>query len=1251
MSITAKRKRRFPAPSRSLYRPLTRLPLRWALTVPFVLLTVGATTLVGYLSHQNGEQTVANLAAQLMQEKGDQTVLYLERSLEVPHLINQLNADSIRLGKLPGFETTNLEPLEKFFWVQLLRFPDVTSIAMGNNRGGMVGSGRRLVPEPNTMNVYRTAQFARGLYTLSITNPEGKIIETKTISENYDARTRPWYETPAKAGEATWSPIYQYISDLQMLGISAGLPVYTDSGTLRGILTADINLKRLSDFLSRLNLSPSGQVFIVERSGLLVASSTNQSIARRQAGEAERINAGESENPAMRETMAQLNARFDNLTRISATQQFTIQQSQSAKWVRVIPFQDRYGLDWLIVMVVPETDFMGAIHANQATALLLCLLTLGGAIGLGILAANQLTRRFAQLNRISRELAAGNLDRRLLTNGSIAELNGLAHTFNQMADQLQNSFDRIKTALAESKEKFTTIFRTSPEAVAIASLAEGRFLEVNDSFLHFFGYLQDEVVGKTALDLRIWSDLAHRDQYRTLLEQQGSVRNLEAQVRTRSGEIKTVLLSAEVRTLEGQDCILVMHRDITERKAVELALQHSEARYRAIVEDQTELISRSLPDSTLTFVNDAYCRYFKVRREDVVGKSYHQFIHQLDQEEVAQRIHRLSATHPTVTSENRVVVNGEVRWVQWSNRLLFDEHGNIAEVQTVGRDITELKQTEEALRKSEVSLRQAQQIARLGSWEFDPATQNLAWSEEMFRIAGLDPAQTEPSRTELLAMLPEEDCDRLNAAVQQLIASGISYEVEHRIVRPDGSIRYVVSKGQVAYRDRQIIKLQGTALDITDRKLTENALQEREAMLRAIGDNLPKGFIYQCSYEPGKGSRYSYISAGVERLLGLKPEDVLRDSSVLRTIGFEEDLAMARQVIQEAIKNQKPFEIQMRNRAITGKIQWSSIRETPRQLEDGRVVWDGVEIDITELKQIEAALRESEERFRRAFDDAPIGVSLVSPTGRFVKVNRSYCNLMGYSPEELFALTFQDITHPEDLAADFQGFQQMLKGETGAFQMQKRYVTKQGTIVPVLLNAAPIRDEAGEVLYVVGHVQDIRDRLAVERIKDEFISVVSHELRTPLTSIRGALGILGSGVFHERPQQAAQMLKIALNNSDRLVRLINDILTLERLQSGKAPLMMESCQVSGLMQQAIDSVQALADQSGVFLSATPISATVFAAPDAIVQTLTNLLSNAIKFSAPGGVVWLKAKVGNEQWAVGSGQWAVGSGEQGTGNRE
>ncbi|MHC5827169.1 MAG: sensor histidine kinase, partial [Nostoc sp.] len=164
---------------------------------------------------------------------------------------------------------------------------------------------------------------------------------------------------------------------------------------------------------------------------------------------------------------------------------------------------------------------------------------------------------------------------------------------------------------------------------------------------------------------------------------------------------------------------------------------------------------------------------------------------------------------------------------------------------------------------------------------------------------------------------------------------------------------------------------------------------------------------------------------------------------------------------------------------------------------------------------------------------------------------------------------------------------------------------------------------------IVGAVvifKDITERQIVERMKDEFVSVVSHELRTPLTSIRSALGLLARGSLNDQPKKSQRMLEIAFDNTNRLVRLINDILDIERINSGKATMYKQTCNAADLMSQAVDEMRAMAERAEIKLELTPLSVQLWAVSDRIIQTLTNLLSNAIKFSSPGFTVWLSAQV-------------------------
>jgi signal transduction histidine kinase/DNA-binding response OmpR family regulator len=208
----------------------------------------------------------------------------------------------------------------------------------------------------------------------------------------------------------------------------------------------------------------------------------------------------------------------------------------------------------------------------------------------------------------------------------------------------------------------------------------------------------------------------------------------------------------------------------------------------------------------------------------------------------------------------------------------------------------------------------------------------------------------------------------------------------------------------------------------------------------------------------------------------------------------------------------------------------------------------------------------------------------------------------------------------------------------GKAELEARAVRKDGSV----FDKQVVMVKAYDQQQFIGHycfMKDISDRCEIERLKDEFVSVVNHELRTPLTSISGALDLLASGILQTQPEDAQRMLKIAANNTDRLVRLINDILDIERIESGKIQMTKQSCDSADLINQSVEFMEEIAAQAGVTLSVSPLSVRLWADPDRIIQVLTNLLSNAIKFSPPGSTVWLSAEEDN------------GTRGQGTGDRE
>ncbi|MBW4619200.1 MAG: GAF domain-containing protein [Cyanosarcina radialis HA8281-LM2] len=280
--------------------------------------------------------------------------------------------------------------------------------------------------------------------------------------------------------------------------------------------------------------------------------------------------------------------------------------------------------------------------------------------------------------------------------------------------------------------------------------------------------------------------------------------------------------------------------------------------------------------------------------------------------------------------------------------------------------------------------------------------------------------------------------------------------------------------------------------------------------------------------------------------------------------------------------------------------------------------------ELTERQRIENALRQSEALFRSLSESSPIGIFRTDATGAWIYVNPR-CQAIGdFTWEAALGDGWQRFIHSED-RAEFSQQWQAATADNQEFSSEIRFVKPDGTVRFCRLRTAPVSAAREEIAGHVGTVEDITESRAIAQMKNEFISIVSHELRTPLTAIRGSLGLVANGVYDRKPQRGQRMLQIAATQTDRLVRLVNDILDLGRLESGRVALVKQPCDAATLMLQSGDTMRGNAEQHGITLSVVPLKIEVWAAPDSIVQVLTNLIGNAIKFSQPCSTVLVTAE--------------------------
>lgn len=293
---------------------------------------------------------------------------------------------------------------------------------------------------------------------------------------------------------------------------------------------------------------------------------------------------------------------------------------------------------------------------------------------------------------------------------------------------------------------------------------------------------------------------------------------------------------------------------------------------------------------------------------------------------------------------------------------------------------------------------------------------------------------------------------------------------------------------------------------------------------------------------------------------------------------------------------------------------------------------------LDEQKRTQDALRISENRFEAILSIADDAIISIDINQQITLFNQGAEKIFGYSAGEVLGQKL-DLLLPTRFAQEHRNHVYKFgKSSAHARRMGERQeifgCRKDGSEFPAEASISKL-DLGQESVYTV-ILRDITERKQVEKMKDEFVSVVSHELRTPLTSIHGSLGMLTSGLLSSTSEQGKRLLQIATDSTERLVRLINDILDIERIESGKVKMERENCDLRDLINSAINIMQPLADKAGVSLSihnSNSSSIQLWADPDRIIQTLTNLFSNAIKFSEPGSTVYLMTELQKDQVLV------------------
>ncbi|WP_455222127.1 PAS domain S-box protein [Kaarinaea lacus] len=531
-----------------------------------------------------------------------------------------------------------------------------------------------------------------------------------------------------------------------------------------------------------------------------------------------------------------------------------------------------------------------------------------------------------------------------------------------------------------------------------------------------------------------------------------------------------------------------------------------------------------------------------------------------------------------------------------------------------------------ALSESEKRLAEAQRIAHVGNWVWDIPADRLYWSDEIYRIFGRDPGQSDASYEEFITAIHPDDREKVKHAVDAAIHDNASYTIDHRIVLPGGGVRYVHERGAVQ-RDTagEPIRMLGTVHDISDRVQAEELLREKEERFRQLADNIEE--VFWLTEWPD--NRVLYVSPAFEHVWGFTPDQIYKDPMIWADTISNEYREQVEQVFMESA-SKGGFDVTYQIKRPNGESRWIHDRAFVVRNEQGEVFRiAGVAQDITERKQLEYALRGSEEQLRELVQQASDGIFIANIDGQYIDVNIAGCKLLGYSREEIIGKTILDIIVPDETDRLLKSKEQLLKGRTHVAEWNLQ--RKDGAILPVEVSAKILPDGRWQ-----GIVRDISERKQIEeqlhnyreqleemvaqrtaaletsyKEMEAFSYSIAHDLRTPLRTITSFSQILEEEAGPKLSENEREDLQRVINAGKYMSQLIDDILGLARIS--RAEFKEETVDLSGMAQTILDNLRQIHPQRNVQVDISP-DIQCRGDSQLLRTAMENLLGNAWKYT-------------------------------------
>ena len=478
---------------------LSRIPIRiivpLILTLPVLIVAV----VLSLVAFTQGRRTTDDLATQLLHEVHGRIQNRVGTLLRVPARVNQINFDAYRMGQL---KLDDVEQLDEYFWRQLKTFEEISYIDVGTETGDFVGVERMA---DGTINLeLKNVKTGGALHTFHLDEDMQRM--SKKVGVEYDPRSRPWYATGIQAEGPTWSKIYPFFSVPVRLGLTAVRPIRDSNSTVKGVLACDLVLSRIDQFLRSLEIGKTGSAFIIEQDGMLVASSSKHTSVLKVGDKIKRVHALEFKDTAIRTAAAHIRERFGDFSFINKDLYSSFELGGETILLQIRPIRDKGGLNWLVVTLVPERDFMAAIEVGRRRSIAIGASAVIITILLGMILAMVMVRPFLSLLSQLRKIAGGDLEHEVhLT--QTPEFRQLSNEINKMTAGLRERM-QLQQSLAVAMQVQQSLLPSKTPIIEGLDIA-GHSTYCDETGGDYYDFLDVVGLSKSSLAVAIGDVVGH----------------------------------------------------------------------------------------------------------------------------------------------------------------------------------------------------------------------------------------------------------------------------------------------------------------------------------------------------------------------------------------------------------------------------------------------------------------------------------------------------------------------------------------------------------------------------------------------------------------------------------------------------------------------------------------------------------------------------------------------------------------------